>query len=66
MVKVIQSNKIKVLTLGKNQFWKNETLMKYKLISSQVESVYSTPSEKLNWHLFSYKNCVTSKMRHNL
>jgi len=43
MVKVIQSNKIKVLTLGKNQFWKNETLMKYKLISSQVESVYSTP-----------------------
>jgi len=43
MVKVIQSNKIKVLTLGKNRFWKNETLMKYKLISSQVESVYSTP-----------------------
>ena len=43
MVKVIQSNKIKVLTLGKNQFWKNETLMKHKLISSQVESVYSTP-----------------------
>ena len=43
MVKVIQSNKIKVLTLGKNQFWKNETLMKYKLISSEVESVYSTP-----------------------
>ena len=43
MAKVIQSNKIKVLTLSKNQFWKNETLMKYKLISSQVESVYSTP-----------------------
>ena len=43
MVKVIQSNKIKVLTLGKDQFWKNETLMKYKMISSQVESVYPTP-----------------------